>query len=134
MATVSGISVREAQRGEVAAVLNVLDGADLAIEYESIEDRIEDGSVLIATREQEGDADGDGVILGVLVLDGNRTVAIAVRRRQRDQGIGTALVEAAATRRNGLVAEFDDSVRPFWASLGFEIVPLEEDGRFRGYR
>ncbi len=77
-------------------------------------------------------ADEEGRVLGTLVLDGEEIVAVAVRRSRRGQGIGTALVETAATRRGRLVAEFRDRERPFYASLGFDIEPADEDGRLRG--
>ncbi|ERG88266.1 MAG: putative P-loop ATPase fused to an acetyltransferase [halophilic archaeon J07HX5] len=70
-------------------------------------------------------------ILGALVLEGPTITAIAVRPRRRGQGIGTALVEAAAERRVRLVVQFDPSVRPFWAGLGFTIQPAVGDTRQR---
>jgi GNAT superfamily N-acetyltransferase len=42
------------------------------------------------------------------VLDGEEILAVAVRRRRRGQGIGSALVEAALEDRDELVAGFDD--------------------------
>lgn len=48
-------------------------------------------------------------------------VAVAVRPGRRGQGIGSALVSAAASRREELVAGFDSDVRPFYESLGFEV-------------
>ena len=116
--------VREATPEERAAVLNVLDGAMLATER--VRDRIEAGDVLVALSEN-----GERV-LGALVLDSNHIEAIAVRRRRRGQGIGTTLVEAAAERRERLIAEFDADVCPFYEQLGFSIEPAEPDRRFRG--
>jgi len=52
----------------------------------------------------------------------------------RDQGIGTALVTAAAGRRDELFAEFDPGVAPFWEAVGFETEPAGESGRRRGHR
>ena len=122
--------VREAESGDVAAVLNVLDGAALAVEYERVRAGVERGRVLVAVR-GEGD---DGTVLGALALDGDRIEAIAVRPNRRGQGIGTALVEAAADRRDRLVAEFDGSVRPFYEGLEFAIEQSTDYGRFRGVR
>lgn len=68
------------------------------------------------------------------VLDGEEILAVAVRRRRRSQGIGSALVEAALEDRDELVAGFDERVRPFWKGLGFEIEDAEEAGRYRGRR
>jgi len=53
------------------------------------------------------DATGEAAILGTLVLDGTAIAAVAVRPRRRGQGVGTALVRAAAgrcpARRNTLI-------------------------------
>jgi len=117
-------AVREATVGDLPDVLNVIDGAALRVDVESLRERIADGDVLVAVEE--------GRVLGTLVLDGDRVAAVAVRRGRRDQGVGTALVEAAAARRDRLVAAFDARVRPFWESLGFEVEPADEPERYRG--
>ncbi|WP_135536778.1 GNAT family N-acetyltransferase [Halostella pelagica] len=82
-------------------------------------------------------AAADDTVLGALVLDprdgGAHVEAVAVRRSRRGQGIGTALVEAAAERADRLTADFDPGVRPFYESLGFEIEPTGEgEERLRG--
>ena len=111
-------------------MMGVLDGAALAIEAAAVRGAIDRGAVLVAV--------ADGRVLGACVLDGREIVAIAVRRARRNQGIGTALVETAVEHHTGndesLVAEFDGGVRPFYASLGFEIESADEPGRFRGRR
>jgi len=90
--------------------------------------------------DDDGDGDDgvghgtDGTVLGALVLDGDRIDAVAVRRNRRGQGIGTALVEAAAARRERLVAEFDAGVRPFYECLGFAVESRTKTDRFRGVR
>ena len=117
--------IRTATGAELTAVLTVLDGALLAVEFESLRRAAETGNVLVAVSTA-------GTVLGVLVLDGEEITAIAVRRRRRDQGIGTALVEAAAGRRERLCAEFDGRVAAFWQSLGFDTEPLDAPDRFRG--
>ena len=117
--------IREALPGERAAVMNVLDGAMLTTDR--VGERIEAGAVLAALPERDGER-----ILGALVLHGDRIDAVAVRRRRRGQGIGTALVAAAADRRERLTATFDDHVRPFYESLGFDIEPAGEDARWHG--
>ena len=116
----SAVAVREARSDERPAVLGVLDGAMLET------DRLDGSTLLVAVA-------GDRV-LGALVLAGDHVDAVAVRRSRRGQGIGTALVEAAAARRERLVAEFREGVRPFYESLGFEVEPTVEEGRFRGVR
>jgi GNAT superfamily N-acetyltransferase len=115
--------VREATVEDLPDVLNVVDGAALQVAVDPLKRAIDDDEVLVATAEAR--------VLGALVLDGERIEAVAVRRARRGQGIGTALVEAAAARRERLVAEFDPGVRPFWDALGFAVEPAD-DGRLRG--
>lgn len=105
--------VRDADRSDELAVRNVLDGAMLR-RGSDLTGTIEGGNVLVAVREQ---ASGDGAVVGALVLDGQEIVAVAVRRRQRGRGVGTALVERAATDRGRLLATFRGGVCPFWESV-----------------
>lgn len=113
-----GYRVREATVEELPDVLNVLDGAALSTDAGRLRTALDRGDVLVAV------ADGERV-LGALALDGAEITSVAVRRRRRGQGIGSALVETAGARRERLVAEFDARVRPFWERVGFEIRPLE---------
>jgi GNAT superfamily N-acetyltransferase len=126
------VRIREATAGELPAVLNVLDGALLDVAVPGVERAIDGGDALVAVA-GGGPAESER-ILGVLVLDGREIVAVAVRRRRRGQGIGTRLVEAASQRRDGLSAEFDERVRPFWEALGFEVQRVEGSDRLRGRR
>jgi N-acetylglutamate synthase-like GNAT family acetyltransferase len=121
------MQVRTATIDDLPAVLNVLDGAALQTDIETVKRAVEDDDVLVAV------PDEGGAVLGALVLDGTEIVAVAVRLRRRGQGIGTALVETAMLRRDSLVAEFDERVAPFWRAVGFEIV-ADERGRLRGRR
>ncbi|EMA26034.1 MULTISPECIES: GNAT family N-acetyltransferase [Haloarcula] len=124
--------VRTANADEIPAVMNVLDGAVLSIAVETVRAGAEDGGTLVAV---SGDDETDGRVLGALVLDDTHIEAVAVRRRRRGQGIGTALVEAALDRRDCVTAEFDADVRPFYEALGFDVTPLaDEADRFRGER
>jgi GNAT superfamily N-acetyltransferase len=123
---VSRVDVRAATVSELPDVLNVIDSAALRIDVERLKRRVDDRDVLVAVVE--------GRVLGALVLAGDRITAVAVRRGRRGQGIGTELVEAAADRRDRLVATFDADVRPFWEALGFELEALDEPGRTRGIR
>jgi GNAT superfamily N-acetyltransferase len=118
--------VREATPEELSAVLGICNGAALEVDRERVTSRIERGDTLVAVSD-----DGDR-ILGTLVLDGGHIEAIAVRRRRRGQGIGTALVTAASDRYITLTATFDQKVRPFYERLGFAIEPAEQSDRFRG--
>lgn len=125
-------NVRPATDAERATVLSILDGAALETDAERVARAIERDAVLVATA-----ADGDRV-LGALVLDGDEIANVAVRPGRRGQGIGRALVEAAAARRDRVWASFDADVRPFYEALGFVIVPADDDAvgraRFRGRR
>ena len=116
--------VRPATRADLPAVRGVVDAALLQVADDRLTGALERDAVLVAVSDA-------GTVLGALVLDEREIVAVAVRRRRRDQGIGTALVTAAARERSVLVAEFDGRVAPFWRSLGFEIESLD-GGRFRG--
>lgn len=119
------MEIRLARPAELASVMNVLDGASLAIDADTVRERIGADAVWIAI--------ADDRCLGVCVLDGREIDAIAVRRRRRGQGIGTRLVERAAAATAGdLRAEFHRRVRPFYDSLGFTIEPTDEPDRFRG--
>jgi GNAT superfamily N-acetyltransferase len=129
--------VREATEGDLSAVMNVLDGAALETDVATVRAGIAGDGTLVAVA---GGSGGDTAtesdrVLGALVLDGDHVAAVAVRRRRRGQGIGTALVEAALDRRDGLTADFDADVRPFYERLGFDVEPLGDEGdRFRGTR
>ena len=114
------MELRRAAADETAAVRGILDAAMLQFEDAALEEE----TTLVAAVE--------GRLLGALVLNGEEVVAVAVRPGRREQGVGTALVEAAAARRERLTADFDLEVRPFYESLGFEIEC--DDDRCRGVR
>lgn len=59
--------------------------------------------------------------------------AIAVRPRCRGRGIGSQLVTEAEQRWDPVIAEFDERVRRFYESHGFDIEPVGED-RLRGWK
>lgn len=128
-------AVRPATEADLVAVMRLLDAAVLEADASVVSDRIDDDAVLVAL--------ADSRIVGTLVLDDSHVDAIAVQQERRGRGIGTELVEAAAASVDGaLTAEFDDTVRPFYASLGFDIETKageqsESDrlsGRLRGTR
>ncbi|MFB6074364.1 MAG: GNAT family N-acetyltransferase [Haloarculaceae archaeon] len=114
--------VREATPEEVPAVLGVLDAAALATDHAAVERSVARGETLVAVA---GDPDRPGTVVGALVLAGERIENVAVRRRRRGQGVGRALVEAAAARRERLVAECDAGAVPFYEALGFAVSPLD---------
>jgi len=140
------IVVYEARPTDLASVLGVLDAAALETDADRIRARIDRGAVLVVVRD-ERDGSGrskttdpgrsstdhseqsDRPVLGALVLVGDEIDAVAVRRRRRSQGIGRALIAAAADRRERLIAEFDAGVRPFYEKLGFAVEPVERSER-----
>jgi ribosomal protein S18 acetylase RimI-like enzyme len=150
--------VRLADLGDLPQVMHVLDGALLDTDASEVRERIERNEVFVANRRKESNdgedgTNGDEPIHGALVLaepeprcydpdagaepgthPDAEIEAIAVRRRYRRQGIASALV--ARARRNTdrrLVAVFDGRVRAFYESLGFDVRPVNDDGRFRGF-
>lgn len=125
----SGVRVRQADSSDVVAIANVLDGAGLALSHRSLRASVarDDALVAVATADV-----GEGPVLGAVVCDGSRVLGVAVRRRRRSQGIGTALLRAALADRRSLSATFDDDVRPFYEQLGFAIEAADESGRWRG--
>ncbi|WP_135667368.1 GNAT family N-acetyltransferase [Halorhabdus rudnickae] len=120
------VVVRTADGDDLVAVLNVLDGAALATDYARVRDRVRAEDVIVA-----GPAGDPGRVLGACVLDGAEIVAVAVRRRRRDRGIGSALIATAARDRERLIAECDADAVPFYESLGFDVRPLPA-GRYVG--
>lgn len=138
--------VRTARPAELVPVMRVLDGSLLAIDAATVEERIDAGAVLVATVDRE-DA---GRVVGALVLDTpephptaprpeeqapetRHVEAVAVHRRHRSAGVGTALVEAAAERCDYLTAEFREAVGPFYESLDFDV-ECGASGRCHGMR
>ncbi|MFB6101661.1 MAG: ubiquitin-like small modifier protein 2 [Haloplanus sp.] len=116
------VQVRTAAAADHLDVMRVVDGAVLTADATAVSERIGRGEVLVATV--------DDRVVGALVRAGDHVTAVAVRRRWRDRGVGTALVETAADETGRLTATFDPDVRPFYESLGFDIEPV--DGRLRG--
>lgn len=141
------MDVRDADPDERAAVAGILDGAALAVDHETLPDRLAAGDVLVAEAEgrilaaltldrthgatgtgRGGDGAGIG---GGRAHDGTaRIEAIAVRPGRRGQGIGSALVRAAATGCDRLVATCDGDLAPFYEGLGFDLEPTGPD-RYR---
>lgn len=119
------VAVRVAASEELSSIMTVIDSALLATDAATVRTQIHTQDVLVAV--------ADSSILGVVVLDENHIDAIAVRRRQRGNGIGTALIEAASEHCGPLIANFRPSVSPFYESLGFEIERTSET-RWQGFR
>lgn len=109
-----GVAVRRAAADDLAAVLRVVEGALLAVDADRVRERIAAGEVLVA-------ATGAGTVVGALVRDGERVLAVAVARRRRGRGIGRALVARALGATGRLTAAFDPRVRGFYEALGFSV-------------
>jgi GNAT superfamily N-acetyltransferase len=132
-------AVRATTGADAESVVRLLDAAMLSFDRERVRDRVREGDALVAVvrghnreeRRAAGAEAGDDRVVGACVLrrSGEGPVGIeqiAVHRSRRGRGIGAALVEAAATRTDGpLVARFREDVRPFYASLGFEIEAVD---------
>lgn len=126
--------VRRARPDEVPTVATVLDAAML--ESGDLRPRVDASDVYVAV-------DGGTVLGAAVVVPPARAPAwarergtdahlsaVAVRRRRRGQGIGSALV-AAVAERGRVTAAFDAAVRAFYESLGF-AVERDGDGQLRG--
>lgn len=123
--------VRVADTEERLAVARLLDGANLDTDPEAVADRLARGHVLVV----------DDPPAGALLAEprgrdadaGAHNGAVAVRRARRDQGLGSALVRAAADRWGRLTADCDRGVEAFYESVGFAIEE-RADGRLWGVR
>ena len=122
------MQIRSATSGDIDDVLQLLDAAALETDRELTRESIANERAVVAVEK--------GRLLGAAVCvpesSGIRIDAIAVRKRRQAQGLGTALVERIVEDHERVVAAFDERVRPFYASLGFEIEPIEDEDRYRG--
>ncbi|ELZ87329.1 N-acetyltransferase GCN5 [Haloferax elongans ATCC BAA-1513] len=118
----SDIVVREGTPDELVAVVRILDAGLLEATAEEVRGKLDAGDCLVA--------DDSGRVVGALVLEGDYVDSVAVSPSRRGRGIGTTLVRDALARRGRLVADFDERVRPFYESLGFDID--EGDDQLRG--
>jgi GNAT superfamily N-acetyltransferase len=110
----AGPNVRPATEAEFVAVMGLLEGALLEVEPGTVREAIGAGDALVAV-------EGGRPPAGALVLDGERIAAVAVRPARRREGVGSALVAAAADRRDRLLAEFRPELAPFYRALGFVV-------------
>jgi ribosomal protein S18 acetylase RimI-like enzyme len=125
--------VRRAEADEYRALMRVVEGALLDVDPETVRAALDDGRALVAV--------DDGRVVGGLVHEDGKIVAVAVAPGRRGEGLGRTLVDRADAATDGpLTATFDGRVRGFYESLGFEIE--ERDGaeetngtdRFAGVR
>lgn len=122
------MDVRTAVPDERLAVMRVLDAANLETNPDTVEERLAAGTVLVA-----GEDPPAGALVAHSTGEGAHVEAVAVRKSRQGQGVGSALVAAAADRWGRLTAEFDPGVRSFYESLDFDIEETAE-GRLRGRR
>ena len=127
------VTVEPATPDDRLDVLRILDAAMLETDADAVTDRIAAGDALVARS-----ARTDGVV-GALVAvrpdpDRLHVDAVAVRRPRRGEGIGSALVAAAARRgvRDPAVtvvtATFVPDLRAFYEGLGFAVRPAGAPG------
>lgn len=133
------VEVREARPDEFVGAMRLFEGVLLAVDAGAVRSAAagDTGATLLV-------ADDGGPVAGALYAepslpddepppsgiptDATHVVAVAVRRRRRGEGIGRALVGAAARRVDALTAAFDPDVRPFYDALGFEVVGDGDEG------
>ncbi|WP_248516424.1 GNAT family N-acetyltransferase [Salinarchaeum laminariae] len=130
-----GMSIETATEEDHVPVSRVLDGA--LLEHPDLRERIATGTVLVARR--------DGAVVGAVVVDASGSAdpsppaewqasahveAIAVRRKRRRSGIGSALLQTASRRWGPLTATFDERVLSFYESLGAECRQAGDDDRW----
>ncbi len=119
------------------AVRRLIDAAALSLADVALPECLAAGTVLLARRRRPVGT----IVLTTPARDRNDTpldggahiVATAVGRAQRDRGVGTALVDAAADRWTPLTARYAPGVRPFWDSVGFGAIRTGDD-RYWGSR
>lgn len=140
------VAVRAATPDDALGVRRVLDAA--VLDVAALDDRLAADEVLVGV--------DDGRVCGAIVvapggptdrsgsrrdadstrsalcperwLDAAHVRAVAVRRRRRGRGIGSALVREAADRFGPLVADFGRELRPFYDPIADEVVATD-DGR-----
>ena len=116
----NNFKTRSAIPSDIPYIMNIIDGALLQTDLKMLKTRISRRDVIVA--------ESHTAIIGVIILAENVIDAIAVRSKRRNQGIGSALVFAAAEQIGSpLTAEFDLTSLSFYQHLGFLISPLGEN-------
>lgn len=126
----SGIAIRLAGADTYVDVMRILEGALLEVDAAVVRSRIDAGDVLVAVDTVKTAT----VVAAIVLVPRGRWLhveALAVSRRRRGKGIGSALVRAtlrhAAERDfDRVTVAFDRDLRGFYADLGFAIGPIEE--------
>lgn len=112
----NSISIEGATAADATAVVTLFDRALLSFDRETITQRIDRGTVIVA-RQPNG-------LCGALLFAGNYVEAIAVKPGWRNRGIGRAMIERLAEERAPLTAGCREQVCPFFRSLGWTIYRL----------
>jgi len=125
------VRVRRGDPDDLVPVLRVLEGALLDVTAADVRAGLDEGRVYVAVAARE---QWDAPVVGALLHEGGHVTAVAVPRHRRGEGIGRALIEAAAADvaapDEPLTADFDPEVRGFYEAIGFEI--RQEDDRLHG--
>lgn len=116
-------TVRVAASDDRLVVRRLVDGAALSLAAVSLPERLAAGDVLLATRDRRP----QGTLVATSRATGTHIVAVAVRRRVRGQGIGSALVTTAHNRWGTLTAVASEAVLPFWQANEFQVVAKTAD-------
>lgn len=123
------MTIRTGRPEERPAIMNVLDGADLAVSPTRVEELLATDHVLVSESES-------GTVIGALVAvprsSGAHVEGIAVRPGRRGQGVGSALLEAAAARWDRVTADFEPGLGEFYRTNGFEVTSTGD--RYRAER
>ena len=117
------VTVRVATEPDRVAVRRLVDGAALSLAEVSLPTRLVAGDVLLATQRKHP----QGTLVATRDPQETHIVAVAVRRRRRGHGIGSALVEEAATRWAPLRATCAAAVVAFWRANGFQLTGVDGD-------
>ena len=110
------LRVRAAVPDEAGEIEGILDRSLLSFDRAKLREGCRGDSVLVA--------DSVGRIRGVALLAGGHIRAVAVDHRDRNQGVGRALVREIRARHPTVTATCDRQVAPFYEALGFSQYEL----------
>ena len=133
-------SIRQADPDDLVGVMRLFDGALLETDTDRVRNQLtgSKGCILAAGGDRPVGAVAlipeDEAIDGLPWPDTVYISALAVQNDRRGRGIGRSLIAAAAdwAAPQSLSASFDERVRPFYITCGFEIE--QRAGRLWGRR